>query len=318
VEAASRAAALFPVQLKSAIKRRLPPKSELVAGTLMRVPRDHPVLWHQRKQPNRHQPIARTAAALGARDQQRPFVDIGANIGDTAAVMAANARNPLILVEPSDEFHPLLVHNAQSLPSVRAIHRILVADRPGVTGTLTHWGGTAALTEGPSAARSMLLSEIAPADTAFVKIDTDGFDYRIINGALDWLQTVRPVVMWEVDVRSEADVTDADSVVANLAEIGYARFLVWDDPGDLLTQTDDPAVVKALHRYLLRQHLSGAPRIYNYDVLAIPRGQEDLAEAILGPAVLGENGRDAAGVSGNASRPAKSATATPAVINAGS
>ena len=124
-------------------------------------------------------------------------------------------------------------------------------------------------------------AQIAPEDTAFVKIDTDGFDYTIINGALQWLHEVMPLWLWEVDIRNEDDLREADSVVDRLSGIGYGTFVVWDDPGDLIMPTTDVAAVQSLHRYLLRQRSVQTPRIYNHDVLAVPKDRDMIVARIL-------------------------------------
>lgn len=54
----------------------------------------------------RDQCVGFAAAQLSKKYPESTFMDIGANVGDTAAIMATHAKKRLILVEPSDYFFP--------------------------------------------------------------------------------------------------------------------------------------------------------------------------------------------------------------------
>jgi len=71
------------------------------------------------------------------------IVDIGANIGDTAAIISTHARpNKLILIEGSDYFFDILVRNVSQLPGNIVCKKVLVSDVSEATsGAFIHWGG---------------------------------------------------------------------------------------------------------------------------------------------------------------------------------
>jgi FkbM family methyltransferase len=71
------------------------------------------------------------------------LVDVGANIGDTAAIMATYSPSPIVLVEASEFYCRFLRNNVARIPNRTSIHQTLVSGRPREEGTLKHVGGTA-------------------------------------------------------------------------------------------------------------------------------------------------------------------------------
>lgn len=258
------------------VRRR--PVSEVEVGAYtIRAPAGHPTINKQFDQPYRDRAVGHIARAVADAYPDASFVDIGANIGDTAALMASAAPNPLILVEPSDYFHELLVENVTRLPNVRRIERCLVGvDSPG---QLRHWGGTAVFEPGTGdTLPTRQLAEIVDDDTRFVKIDTDGYDFAIIRKAAAWLAAQHPALYYEVDCSTDELLGQADAALDALAAAGYRHFAVWDDPGFLLLATDDIDAVRQLQSYLhrIRRTAGAAHRITGLDVLAtIDRGVRD-------------------------------------------
>lgn len=213
------------------------------------------------------------------------MIDIGANIGDTAAIMASEASNPLVLVEPSEFFLGFLRKNAGKLGRECTILTVIVSDESReVRGDLRHWGGTASLATGESGSQrfqSLTLREIAPANTCFVKIDTDGFDFPIILGARDWWAQSRTAVLFEAHVDTVADLASAERCIRMLWSLGYRHWIVWDDPGHHVASLQDPDMVIDLHRFLLalkdRSSRFGSARgICNLDVLALHDKDSDV------------------------------------------
>ena len=98
-------------------------------------------------QPYRDLAIGIVARELARKYPGETLVDIGANIGDTAAIMATYSPSPKILVEPSTFFMGFLRENASRIPNVVQIHQTLVSGNHGERGILVHGGGTARFEE---------------------------------------------------------------------------------------------------------------------------------------------------------------------------
>ena len=72
-----------------------------------------------------------------------------------------------------------------------------------------------------------------------LKIDTDGFDNKIIRGAIPFLKNTKPVIFFEYDPFFLSKQNDNSlSIFSELNFIGYQRMLVYDNYGELLLSAD--------------------------------------------------------------------------------
>lgn len=125
------------------------------------------------------------------------------------------------------------------------------------------------------------LSEIAVEPTRLVKIDTDGLDFTIIGASTDWLSTAHPALLFEDQIRSPRDLRNANETFQRLSDIGYAFFIVWDDPGLHIVWTTSLETIYDLTRYLF-QLSDGDNRktIHNHDVLCLNEADADVYNSI--------------------------------------
>jgi FkbM family methyltransferase len=236
------------------------------------VPKNH-LLARLSSQPYRDLCVGISAKFISAKYPTGTMVDIGANVGDTAAFMASYASNKLILVEGSDYFFRILERNVAKLPNEKSLKQVLVSDGSEIEGYLRHWGGTALFIEDRNNGRPAVteaLSSIADENTCFIKTDTDGYDVKILSASMEWLEAVHPGILFENQIRTERDRQSADELLAKLYQIGYRHFVVWDDAGFHLLSTSELDHLLDLNRYMYRVFQNNGPKsIFNYDVLCL-------------------------------------------------
>jgi FkbM family methyltransferase len=211
-------------------------------------------------------------------------LDIGANVGDSAAYIATYCDNDLILVEPSSFFGRYLEKNVRRFPNKSTVEPVLISPEDTLHGRLVHWGGTAYLESGVqfSELKTKKLSSFNRA-ICMVKIDTDGNDFAIINKSIDWFEKSQPGILFEHQIRSKPDLDQADATFENLMQIGYRYFVVFDDPGFMILSTSNIGILKDLNRYQYRiwSKANARKSICNYDVLALHDRDRDVFEDIL-------------------------------------
>jgi len=250
----------------------------------LEIPENHILVKLLRSQPYRDMCIGITAKYVVSKYPDCTIVDIGANIGDTAAHIATYVKNKLILIEASDYYFDILKRNTARLPNEIITKNILVSDGSDVCGAFSHWGGTASFNEainGKTRLKTERLENIVDDHTRFIKTDTDGYDFKILLNSIDWLASVRPAILFENQIKNNSDLENADKLYSRLAEIGYAYFVVWDDPGFHLLSTTSVEVLTDLNRYLLKITLNdGHKSIYNYDVLCLHSSDKDVYDNI--------------------------------------
>lgn len=246
----------------------------------LEIPRSHLLLSLHKSQPYRDLCVGVVAKFIGAKYPDATIVDIGANIGDTAALIATYFKGKLVLVEASDYFFEILTRNVKQFPNEVIVRKTMISDGEDVSGHLQHWGGTAVFTEGPdepTTTRTERLLDVADENTRFVKIDTDGYDVQILADSLEWLAVKHPAILFENEIKDDKELVAVDSLLDELKRIGYESFIVWDDPGFHIASTTCVEVIKDLNRYLFKltqdrfQH-----SLSNFDVLCLHRADDDI------------------------------------------
>ena len=220
-------------------------------------------------------------------------VDIGANVGDTAALMCRHLDVPVLCVEGHPAFLALLRRNVARLPAGTEIAACLVgpADGPASTDRLRKHNGTATLRPASAPADSAARIPIRPlADVLrdhprfraprLIKTDTDGTDFDILLSSLDVIGACHPILYFEYkpDIRQDGIAQSIQAITA-LRAAGYTRFLVYDNFGNYLETVGHDAAERFsdLNRYLLSHAIFGHRDIHYLDVCAFGAQDEDLA-----------------------------------------
>ena len=220
-------------------------------------------------------------------------VDIGANVGDTAALMCRHLDIPVLCVEGHPAFIALLRRNVARLPAGIEIAECLVgpADGPVSTDQLRKHNGTATLRPAFAAADSAAQIPVRPlADVLrdhprfrrprLIKTDTDGADFDILLSSLDVIGACRPILYFEYkpDIRQDGIAQSIQAITA-LGAAGYTRFVVYDNFGNYLETVEHDAAERFLdlNRYLLSHAIFGHRDIHYLDVCAFGAQDEDLA-----------------------------------------
>lgn len=228
--------------------------------------------------------VGQAAAALG-----RPVdvVDVGAAMGDTAALLRGSCREALrslVCVEGDPVFARYLRINTEGTGA--EVVECLLSDRSTARALVRNPVGTAtSVGEEGAPARTLdaVLSEIERRCDV-LKIDVDGYDGRVLAGARETLRRDRPVVFFEWDPGSyERSGSDWHQPFEICEESGYSSYVWFDKYGRFthLMQGYDRATVDAHARLCLESKLLVE---WHYDVVALP------AESTLDPMRLAELG----------------------------
>jgi FkbM family methyltransferase len=209
-------------------------------------------------------------------------VDVGAAVGDT--VLLVRERCPRSVesfhcVEADEEFFAYLNNNLGSTGNVRLYHEMLSDSDASVADLVrTHSGTASAQGDGSRQATTLdtLLSDVATLDV--LKIDTDGFDGRVLAGATKTLSVHHPAVIFEWHpVLLRATSQDWASPFLTLVEHGYGWFIWFTKEGEFshIDCEYDPDATRLLADLCLSG--DGPRPDWHYDVVALPRNRHKLA-----------------------------------------
>jgi FkbM family methyltransferase len=214
------------------------------------------------------------------------IIDIGANVGDT--VLNIDLKNAFYLcIEGNEAFAKFIRKNLKYGYSYSLEKCYLTDDpaennyQPKVTmGTgrlvISNEIGGGIITQ---TLDQLIETKYKNKRFDLVKIDTDGFDFKIIRGAKQCLQKWHPFLYFEWDKAfCKEQGEDPLSIFPILEELGYKECLLFDNFGNLFDKVDTH------NTDLLKSHINntigdGLP--YYYDVLAIPTKKDYTSKDIL-------------------------------------
>lgn len=271
--------ALLRISLDPAVEHR-------VAGRSLLVPLSHDLPKFIARFPlyNVHQRVV--ARSVFGKYPRLTAVDIGANVGDTVAYWRSAGDFPILAVEGDPVFAGFLTLNTHGDASIEHACTYL-SDEEGSRMMATYRGGGTARIElqddgAPAIAMQTLPSLLDRhgrfAHAKLVKIDTDGHDIAILNGALPWLASSRPVIVFEYfPALVPAGPSAARGIFDALASVGYRTLLFFENTGPYLISlaTTDAAQLDDLHEAVA----AGGTRPY-WDICALHEEDAELGGQI--------------------------------------
>ncbi len=223
-------------------------------------------------------------------------IDIGANVGDTAALINKYIHVPVLCIEGHPDFIPFLKYNAAQIGDIEIAAYFVGEDGESISlENISTDGGTASIVNSVNDAFShncivlkslSTLIELYPKfqSTKLLKIDVDGYDFDIINNSIDTISLLKPIICFEYDTSFRATgKAESLNAVENLFKIGYSYFLVYDNFGNYLLHLTEKDIEKFidLNAYLnCNRHKSGKPAVFYFDIYAFPVVDFDLFSAV--------------------------------------
>jgi FkbM family methyltransferase len=219
-------------------------------------------------------------------------IDIGANVGDSAALINKYVNVPILCIEGHSDFIPFLKHNASIIGNIQVAPYFIGEDDQTVSlDSVSSKGGTASITsaitsENPeNNIKLKSLKSILDAYPQFrqpklLKIDCDGFDFEIILDSIETIKSLRPVICFEYDISFRSSgINEAISTIDKLIETDYSHFLIYDNFGNYLISIDYNVRDRfddLNHCLKCNRYQSGEVAIYYLDVYAFHRYDYDL------------------------------------------
>ncbi|MCU0371683.1 MAG: FkbM family methyltransferase [Ignavibacteria bacterium] len=214
---------------------------------------------------------------IDTENKNKIIIDVGANIGDTVIALLQNSDNPVICIEPSDFFFPYLERNLKAVPSsvssrVKTIKKLVGTGL--ISGTLDHTDGRTAtlkVDESQEVSTHVALDKLIDdkSDVILLKVDTDGFDFDVINSAEGILSESNPLLFWENEITEEFQLKGFNKVYELLRVKGYKYVYIFDNYGNLITESEGFDILKNINSYAysIRKHNCTATFYYT-DILA--------------------------------------------------
>ncbi len=238
-----------------------------VGGFPLSIPLSHQLPFILKKYPYYSLNLVRIARHAKQKYEDLRFIDVGANIGDSIALLRKEVYFPILCIEGDEQFYPILEGNKALFTDVELAKCYVGESTLEIKSLISRDGGTAHINQDANQAsldqtsdvmiKIERLSDVLQERPSFlvskmIKIDTDGFDCKILRGAIDFLVSAKPIVFFEYDPFFLAQQNDNNLLVFELfRELNYKYLLIYDNLGDLMlsTQTDNSDTLEEIHAY---------------------------------------------------------------------
>ena len=219
------------------------------------------------------------------------MIDVGANIGDTAALVRSTVAAPIYCIEGDPTIYDLLKKNIAVMPQVFA-HQCFLGERTETLEVMTAKDGWD-LTLIPvnvgenQASKPMSLLSLddwskqvrLSSPCKLLKLDIEGFDLRALRGATQLLTIHQPALLFEFNHQNLTKLgEDGLKIFPHLANLGYDRLMVYDGQGFfmLASRLAEMATLTDLDAYA--KNVAG---LFYYDFCVFHQTDNDLAETFL-------------------------------------
>jgi FkbM family methyltransferase len=260
------------------------------------LPHDHSLDVYQRRYRLYDWILGEIASLVISKYPDAVMIDIGANVGDTAALICRSRDVPLLCIEGSPNFLPFLRTNLSKLPSCVVVVECFIGAKSGsvpADALLTGAGtasvpATAAVSGGDHQIPVRTLQDVLVANPGFdqarlIKIDTDGADFEILIASINIIRKHQPVVFFEYDPTFRKDgIHLAMKTIKKLVDAGYHYFLCYDNFGHFVRMISEDIISQFtdINRYIM-SHLFFGRQIYYFDVCAFSERDKELAQTLL-------------------------------------
>jgi FkbM family methyltransferase len=232
--------------------------------------------------------LARLVKKVQEKFNDMSVIDVGANVGDSVAIIRQLTDVPIICIEGDEKYFRLLEANIKQFTDVTAINSFLGEKPEIINGSLTHDSGTLKIdlsNINHKISINTLDHLIEQEPTLFnkckiLKIDTDGFDFKILRGATQLIKEFAPVLFFEYSEQHYREAGDNGLLLFKLLkENGYDHLAFYDHTGRFMIAADinNHDLIKQMH-YYISNYNSTIPYL---DIAAFKANDKDIFEQII-------------------------------------
>lgn len=176
------------------------------------------------------------------------IIDIGANVGDTlASIVEKNSKPTFLCIEANNEFFSYLEINIKRIKKkIKGINIFASKDLVGKNisnVSLKRKEGTARAIIDKGNINPKTLDEILKdfndhKNIKLIKIDTDGFDYDVLDSSMKTIEKYKPILFFECYYEFEFQKEGYINTIKNLISKGYKEWIIFNNYGEIITKTN--------------------------------------------------------------------------------
>lgn len=210
------------------------------------------------------------------------IIDVGANIGDTV-LNIGDTNNQYLLVEGDEDYYKYIKNNLTAYKYVLETCFCGEGDEDGVGVSIQSEHGTARLTVRGECTRDVSIKTMDSIVFArdfepdVFKIDTDGFDFKVLRGSQGILEKYKPVLYFEWTLQELEEIGENPvSIFQYLLSLGYDELIIFDNFGNLVCLIKDYNI--SMLKYLIEYTRYG--KINYFDICALHKFSDIRGEGL--------------------------------------
>lgn len=257
------------------------------------IPLSHELPYSLDVNPLYDRALPRICLELSKKGFNPKIIDVGANIGDTVALIREKANAEFLCIDGNEEFFPLLKQNTQRYGKNVILEKTYLGSKKQVIkAKINETKGTARLIKNESGKTIKIttLDNLTKKHLKFktsdlIKIDTDGFEQTILKGAKETLNQGRPLLFFEFTPSAMIEQGENPmDIFEYIQKFGYTKALFYTNFGEAISivSTKDKSKINSLIKKV--DNIT----IHYYDILAInsEKWKQDLLKKELKTAKL--------------------------------
>lgn len=257
----------------------------IVHNKILLLPSSHQLPNYIKQFPLYDSLLGRIGSYLRQANNHLIMIDIGANIGDSIIATAPQNNDRYLAIEPSENFAYYLQYNLNGI-NYKLVQCFLTDDKDKHKNyVLQENNGTAKIiqsnqdndTNNAHTLDEILIEYPTFLKANFLKIDTDGFDLKVLGGSNKILSSL-PMVLFECDDFGQDNfINNILEQMDRFAQLGYHGYLIYDNFGTLMANFDFSIQNRFNFENLLRFKLI-SQNFYYFDILVYPKQHDNFAK----------------------------------------
>lgn len=259
------------------------------------LPAGHKLDIFKRKFSNYDAKLPIIAKFIAEKYETISIIDIGANIGDTATALRCEVDSAIVCVEGNPAFIPTLERNISALPGIiKVIDKFVGKEGEDRAGKIVTGNGTARIEfnvgedQSPEiqfiSYKNIMAAKNDLPQTKLIKIDTDGYDFKIIIDSIAEFKAEQAVIFFEFDPScvDELNKNEWRDAIESLINAEFNLFIVYDNFGNYLVSFDACQIpmFENLVTFLFQSKKFGGG-VYYYDIATFLENDRDIFEGLV-------------------------------------
>lgn len=250
------------------------------------MPGNNPQLINYKLYDNLNAQLGRLVSLIYQKYPGMTVIDVGANVGDTIAIIKTYADVPVIGIEGDDTSYQYLENNSKQFKNVSLVKTFLGEKNQHVNVSFESSGWNTTLKPGAESGEKIELRPLddviakdgfGSSDIKLLKVDVEGFDTIVLRGASDIISKTQPVLFFEYNRQIMKGIEEEGlSTVLSFVKYGYDKIIFFDHKGNLVlcTTLQNEDIITHLHNYISSSNnLMGY-----YDIAIFHNGDKDIAD----------------------------------------